>query len=60
MFRAKFKNHWPLVLKKFLKVFAIYSHGGHLIYTNFRTSFQRMLHMKFGFGWPSGFREEDV
>ena len=36
----------------FLKVFAIYGHGGHLghvtftIYINFRSPFQRMLHMK--------------
>ena len=50
----------------FLNVFAIYSHGGHLghvtltIYINFHSPFPRMLHMKFGFDWPSGFREEDV
>ena len=50
----------------FLKVFAIYSNGDHLghvtltIYTNFHSSFLRMLHIKFGFDWPSGFREEDV
>ena len=36
-------------------VFAIHSHGGHLghvtwtIYTNFRSTFLRMRHMKFGF-----------
>ena len=45
-------------------VFAIYSHGGHLghvtltIYTNFHSLFLRMIHIKFGFDWPSGFREE--
>ena len=39
----------------FLKVLAIYSHGGHLghvtwiIYINFLSPFIRMLHMKFGF-----------
>ena len=50
----------------FLKVFAIYSHGGHLshvtltIYINFCSPFLRMLHMKFGFDWPSGFRGEDL
>ena len=50
----------------FLKDFAIYSHGGHLghvtwtIYINFRSPFLRMLHMKFGFDWPSGFRGEDL
>ena len=48
-------------------VFAIYSHDGdHLvqgtliIYINFHSPFLRMLHMKFGFDWPSGFREEDL
>ena len=30
------------------------------IYTNFRFPFLRMLHMKFGFDWPSGFRGEDL
>ena len=45
-------------------VFAIYSHGGHLghvtltRYTDFYSLFLRMLHIKFGFDWPSGFREE--
>ena len=50
----------------FFQVFAIYSHGGHLghvtltIYMNFHSLFLRKLHIKFGFDWPSGFREEDV
>ena len=50
----------------FLMVFAIYSHGGHLghvtwtIYKIFRSPFQRMLHMKFSFDWPSGFTGEDL
>ena len=60
-----FKIIGLLVLEKkfFLKVFAIYSHGGHLghvtwtIYTNFRSPFLRMLHMKFGFDWP---KEEKI
>ena len=62
-----FKIIGLLVLKKkIFKCFAIYSHGGHLghvtltIYTNFHSLFLRMLHKKFGFDWPSGFREEDV
>ena len=44
----------------------MYSHDGHLvhvtliIYINFRSPFLRMIHMKFGFDWPSGFREEDL
>ena len=57
----------PLVLgQKIYKVFAIFNHGGHLghvtwiIYINFHSPVLRMLHMKFGFDWPSGFREEDL
>ena len=52
--------------RKFLKVFSIYSHGSHLghvtltIYINFLSPFPRMLHMKFGFDWASGFRGEDA
>ena len=44
----------------------MYCHGGHLghvtltIYTDFHSLFLRMLHKKFCFDWPSGFREEDV
>ena len=40
--------------------------GGHLGHvtqmprTNFRSPYPRRLHIKFGFDWPSGFREEDV
>ena len=51
--------------RRFLKVFSTYSHGSHLghviltIYIHFLYSFPRMLHMKFGFDWPSGFRGED-
>ena len=62
-----FKIIGLLVLKKkILRVFAIYSHGGLLghvtmtIYTNFHLLFLRMLHIKFGFDWPSGFSEEDL
>ena len=64
MLHAKFQNHRPSGSgeEDFLKVFAIYSHGSHLgqvtwtIYTNFLSPFPRMLLMKFGFDWPSGFR----
>ena len=57
MLHAKFQNHRPSAWfwrRKFLKVFAIYSHGGHLghvtltIYINFHSPFLRMLHMMFG------------
>ena len=65
---TKFRGNWPTGSgeEDLLKVFAIYSHGGHLghvtwtIYINFRSPFLRMLHMKFGFDWPSGFRGEDL
>ena len=68
MLHAKFQDHWTSGSgeEDFLKVFAIYGHGGHLghvtltIYTNFRSPFPRRLHIKFGFDWPSGFRGEDV
>ena len=67
MLHAKIQNDRPSgsVEEDFLKVFSIYSHGGHLghmtltSYTNFHSLFLRMLHIKFGFDWPSGFREED-
>ena len=70
MIHAKFQYHrlsgFLVLKKKILMVFAIYSHGGHLghvtltIYTNFHSIFLWMLHIKVGFDWPSGFREEDV
>ena len=49
-----------------MKVFAIYSHGGHLghvtltIYIHFHSHFLTMLFTNFGFDWPSSFREEDL
>ena len=66
MLHAKFQNHRPSGSgkRRFLKVFVIYSHGGHLghvtltIYTNFHSLFLRMIHIKFGFDWPSSFRED--
>ena len=67
MLHTKFRENRPTGSgEDFLKVFAIYSPGGHLghvtwtIYINFRSPFLRMLHMKFGFDWPSGFRGEDL
>ena len=61
-----FKIIGLLVLgKKILKVFVIYNHGGHLdhvtltIYINFHCIFLTILHMKFGFDWPSGFRADE-
>ena len=57
MLHAKFQNHRPSGSgKKIFKDFAIYSHGVN----NFCSPFLRMLHIKFGFDLPSGFRGEDV
>ena len=63
MLHAKFQNHRPSGSEEedFLKIFAIYSHGGHLghvtlsIYINFHFFFLKMLHIKFGFDWLSSF-----
>ena len=51
---------------RFLKAFTIHLHGGPLghvactIYIYFLSHLPRRLHTKFGFDWPSGFREENV
>ena len=66
MLRAKFQNHRPSDSEEenFLKVFAMYSHGGHFghvtltFYITFHSLYLTMLHIKFGFNWPSGFRED--
>ena len=46
----------------FFMIVTIYGHGGHLghVTWTFRSPFLRMLHMKFGFDWPSSFRGEDL
>ena len=52
--------------RRFLKVFTIYGHGGHLgqrtatILAIFRSPTLRRLHMKFEQNWLSGFRGEVV
>ena len=44
----------------------MYGHRGHLghvtwiIYIHIDYPFLLMLHIKFGFDWPSGFRGDDV
>ena len=62
MIHAKFQNHRPSGSEEdFFKIFAIYSHGGHLgdvtltFYINFHFLFLRMLHIKFGFDWLNSF-----
>ena len=66
MLHAMFQNRRPSASEDFLKVFAIYSPGGHLDYVtsticiNFHSFILRILHKKFDFNWPSDFRGEDV
>ena len=59
---AKFQNDRPPGSEE--DDFFIYFHGGHLghvtmtIYANFHSLFLSMLRIKFGFDWPSCFRED--
>ena len=61
-----FKIIGLLVLEKILNLLLLIALAAILvnvtltIYTNFRFLFLRMLHMKFGFDWPSGFRGKDL
>ena len=56
----------PVLEKKIFEGFLpnIYGHGGHLghvtwiFYIHICYPFLLMLHIKFGFDWPSGFRED--
>ena len=68
MLHTKFNCNWSTGSREedFFMDFTIYRHSGHLghvtwtIYVNFHSPFLRMLHMKFVFDWPSGFRGEDL
>ena len=68
MLHAKFRGNRSAGCgeKDLLWVFTICGLGGHLGHvtkmprTNFRSSYPRRLHIKFGFDRPSGFREEGV
>ena len=50
--------------ERFWRIFTIYGRGGHLghvtklLPTNFRVPYPMRFHIKFGFDWPSGFRED--
>ena len=64
MLHAKFQIHQTSSSAvKIFKVFIIYGHGRHLdhvtwtIYIFFCSPFRWMLHIKFAFDWPSGFRD---
>ena len=67
MLHAKFQDHRTSCSEEedFLRFLPYMGmDGGHLghvtqnIYKNFDSPFPRRLHIKFGFDWPSGFREE--
>ena len=70
MLHTKFHGNRPAGSgeEDFLVFFTIYgcasgSHLGHVIKiprTNFRSPYPWMLHIKFQFDRPSGFREEDL
>ena len=67
MLHAKFQNHRTSGseeedFKRFLLFIAMAAIlvMTWTIYTNCRSLFLRMHHMKFGFDWPSSFRGEDV
>ena len=65
---TKFRENRPARSgeEAFLVVFTIYGRGGHLGHvtqisrSHFRPHYPGMLHIKFHFDWPSGFREEDL
>ena len=65
MLHAKFRSNLSTSSEEenFLRVFTIYGHGSHLghvtwiIYIHIGFPFPQMLHMKFGFDCPRGFRE---
>ena len=54
----------PVPEKKFLKVFTIYGHDGHLghvtwtVYIHFHSPSPMRFHVNFGFDGPSGFGED--
>ena len=62
MLHTKFRENRPADSG----VFTIYGLGGHLGHvtrisrSNFRNPYPWMLHVKFQFDWPCGFREEDL
>ena len=65
MLHAKFQVHKTSGSgeEEFLKCFTIlYGHGGHLGHVTwpiyFGSPFPKMLHIKFRFDWPGGFRDD--
>ena len=68
MLHTKFRENRPASCgeEDLSVVFTIYGRGSHLghvtriLRSNFRSSYPWMLHIKFHFDWPSGFREEEL
>ena len=64
MLHAKFQNHRlsgsGVKIFKIMFLLFISMAATLAIYINFHSPFLRMLHMKFGFDWPSRFRREDL
>ena len=66
MLHTKFRENRPAGSRRFLSGFYhIWArrHLGHVTYisgSNFRYPYPGMLHIKFQFDWPCGFREEDL
>ena len=66
MLHAKFQDHRTSgsgkIFKGFYHIWAWWPSWSvtWTIYINFGSTFPRMLHIKFGLDWPSGFREEDL
>ena len=60
MQHAKFQDHRPFGSGEDFERFLPSWSCAWTIYINFLSPFPKGLHMKFGFDWPSSFREEDV
>ena len=61
MLHTKYHENRPAGSGRFLKVFTIYGHGGHLghvtriMLTNFHCLVPESFHTKFNSEWPSSF-----
>ena len=68
MLHTKFRENRPASSgeEDFLVAFTLYGCGSHLghvtwiLQPNFRSPYPWLLHIKFHFDLPSGFREEDL
>ena len=66
MLHTKFRGNRPAGFLKSFYHNLLYGRGGHhghvtqMPRRNFRSSYPRRLHIKFGYDWPSGFGQEDL